>query len=145
VPLMPCPDCGREVSTAAQACPQCGCPLTNIAALAHPPAPPVRRGRGVPNLKAYSDCGSEWTAALDSETCPDCGGDLSEVDPNAPPPPMEDYEAPAGAIVATAALVPVVGVPWAIGRAVRGKRCPKCRMKLHKGDATCPQCGRENP
>ena len=27
MPTQPCPDCGREVSTAAEACPQCGRPL----------------------------------------------------------------------------------------------------------------------
>src|SRR5262249_45067816 len=32
--LVPCPECGRQVSTKAEACPQCGCPLASkIAAL----------------------------------------------------------------------------------------------------------------
>jgi hypothetical protein len=26
MPLLPCPECGREISTAAEACPQCGHP-----------------------------------------------------------------------------------------------------------------------
>jgi hypothetical protein len=26
MPLIPCPECGREISTAAEACPQCGHP-----------------------------------------------------------------------------------------------------------------------
>ena len=25
--LIPCPECGREVSTKAEACPHCGCPI----------------------------------------------------------------------------------------------------------------------
>ncbi len=28
MPLTKCPDCRREVSTRAEACPHCGCPLT---------------------------------------------------------------------------------------------------------------------
>lgn len=50
--LITCPDCGREVSTAAAACPQCGRPMTPLA----PPAPQAAAGaedrlwRGGPSL-----------------------------------------------------------------------------------------------
>src|SRR5712691_4867029 len=36
--LVKCPDCGRDVSTAATACPQCGRPMAAVAA---PPAQPA--------------------------------------------------------------------------------------------------------
>lgn len=35
--LVPCPDCGREVSDAAPACPQCGRPMVST----HVPEAPV--------------------------------------------------------------------------------------------------------
>ena len=38
MPLITCPDCGREVSTAAAACPQCGRPLAAMAAPTSAPA-----------------------------------------------------------------------------------------------------------
>ena len=28
--LVKCPDCGREVSSSAKACPQCGCPISEL-------------------------------------------------------------------------------------------------------------------
>lgn len=33
MPLNKCPDCGHDVSTKAEACPHCGCPLTVTADL----------------------------------------------------------------------------------------------------------------
>jgi membrane protein YdbS with pleckstrin-like domain len=39
MPLITCPDCGREVSSAAAACPQCGRPMTPSMS-APPPQPP---------------------------------------------------------------------------------------------------------
>lgn len=38
MPLIPCPECGREISTAAEACPHCGHP-NRSAAPAAPDAP----------------------------------------------------------------------------------------------------------
>lgn len=37
--LVKCPDCGRDVSTAATTCPQCGRPMTAVAAPQQQPAP----------------------------------------------------------------------------------------------------------
>ena len=37
--LIKCPDCGRDVSTAATACPQCGRPMAAVAAPAAQPVP----------------------------------------------------------------------------------------------------------
>jgi hypothetical protein len=31
MPLIPCPECGRQISTAAEACPQCGHPNRPVA------------------------------------------------------------------------------------------------------------------
>jgi len=36
MPLIPCPECGREISRKAEACPHCGCPLR--------PSTPARTG-----------------------------------------------------------------------------------------------------
>lgn len=41
MPLVPCPDCGRQVSTAALSCPQCGRPNPAGQVHAGSPAPPV--------------------------------------------------------------------------------------------------------
>lgn len=30
MPLIPCPECGREISTQAAACPQCGAPAATV-------------------------------------------------------------------------------------------------------------------
>lgn len=54
MPLVSCPDCGRQVSTAAAACPQCNRPL--VAGLAVAPAGPAGSEEvaweGVPSFKA---------------------------------------------------------------------------------------------
>ena len=39
--LIPCPECGREVSSAAPACPACGYPLHAGSATPASPAPPA--------------------------------------------------------------------------------------------------------
>ncbi|HEY8132187.1 MAG TPA: zinc-ribbon domain-containing protein, partial [Thermoanaerobaculia bacterium] len=39
--LVKCPDCGRDVSTAAATCPQCGRPMAAVA----PPAPLAAPGK----------------------------------------------------------------------------------------------------
>lgn len=38
MPLIKCPECGRDVSTAAQACPGCGFPITEKSAATAPPS-----------------------------------------------------------------------------------------------------------
>jgi membrane protein YdbS with pleckstrin-like domain len=55
MPLIACPDCGRQVSTSAPNCPQCGRPIAaGFAAvpLAAPPAQEQTLWQGVPSLKA---------------------------------------------------------------------------------------------
>jgi hypothetical protein len=42
--LMPCPECGTEVSSKAVACPKCGCPIASAQAAAAAVAPPVPIG-----------------------------------------------------------------------------------------------------
>src|SRR5438270_3936081 len=39
MPLVKCPDCGRDVSSAAPSCPQCGRPMAAVA-----PPPPIASG-----------------------------------------------------------------------------------------------------
>ncbi len=48
--LINCPECGKQVSTAAQACPHCGFPVAERAGQAPSaePAAPVRPGAGAP-------------------------------------------------------------------------------------------------
>jgi uncharacterized membrane protein YdbT with pleckstrin-like domain len=54
MPLVTCPDCGHQVSTAAAACPQCNRPLApaGIAPPAGAPAPEEFAWEGVPSVKA---------------------------------------------------------------------------------------------
>jgi len=55
MPLVSCPDCGRQVSTAAAACPQCNRPLGAQAALAPPAGVPAAEEvawEGAPSVKA---------------------------------------------------------------------------------------------
>jgi len=90
--LIPCPDCGRNVSTRAAACPNCGCPpyaedeappaalleprthaltLPNGGqALAAAPAPalPAAQQEGVPVMRVH-------TAAASLLHCPKCGSE----------------------------------------------------------------------
>ena len=53
MPVVNCPDCGREVSTLAPACPHCGRPSPSMAAQAAAPQAPVQEQtlwRGSPSL-----------------------------------------------------------------------------------------------
>jgi hypothetical protein len=43
--LIPCPDCGREVSTEARTCPHCGRPIaTSVPPVPPPPTPSTKKG-----------------------------------------------------------------------------------------------------
>lgn len=90
--LIPCPDCGRSVSTRAAACPGCGCPpyaedaaspaavlqagrhavalphATQAPAPAHPPGLPAAPQDGVPVARVH-------TAAAALLHCPRCGSE----------------------------------------------------------------------
>ncbi|HVV50596.1 MAG TPA: PH domain-containing protein [Polyangia bacterium] len=54
MPLVTCPDCGRQVSTAAAACPQCNRPMGPAVAASAPAAPAAEQvvWEGVPSMKA---------------------------------------------------------------------------------------------
>jgi hypothetical protein len=41
VSLIPCPECGTQISSKAIACPHCGCPVTPAAAADPTPGPPL--------------------------------------------------------------------------------------------------------
>lgn len=91
--LVPCPDCGRNVSTRAAACPNCGCPpyaedeappaalleprtralaLQNggqaLAAAPAPAVPTATQQQGVPVMRVH-------TAAASLLHCPQCGSE----------------------------------------------------------------------
>lgn len=90
--LIPCPDCGRNVSTRAAACPNCGCPpyaedeappaaaresrahalalphTTQALAAAPAPALPAAQQNGVPVMRVH-------TAAASLLHCPRCGSE----------------------------------------------------------------------
>ena len=65
--LMNCPNCGKEVSDRAKACPQCGVVLQ------------VEDDTAVDEKKKYCpDCGTE--SSSDTETCPNCGCPIADDD-----------------------------------------------------------------
>ena len=57
MPLLPCPACGREVSAAAAACPQCGQPI--VGAVMPPPLPRVEFP-SVPRAQRADAQGAGW-------------------------------------------------------------------------------------
>jgi len=58
--LTECVECGGKVSTRAEVCPHCGCPV-------EPPTPQIN----------CPDCGEDFTVSL--EACPHCGAPREEV------------------------------------------------------------------
>ena len=52
--LKPCPECGREVSDRAPACPGCGNPM--MATVVTPPDPPP----GPPDVQTIEATGKDW-------------------------------------------------------------------------------------
>jgi hypothetical protein len=55
--LIPCPECGRQISTLASSCPGCGCPVAAVATATPPvtaaPAPPVPPQPATPTKKLW--------------------------------------------------------------------------------------------
>ena len=49
MPIVDCPDCGKQISTAAPACPGCGCPMIS----APPAAAPDRSGKKCAQCGAF--------------------------------------------------------------------------------------------
>ncbi len=59
MPLVPCPECGWNVSSRATSCPQCGCPMASAQVLAA--APPAEPAPQVPAVKC-----EHWRSSNDS-------------------------------------------------------------------------------
>src|SRR5947208_11312596 len=54
MPLVSCPDCGSQISTAAIACPRCGRPTERTAPATPPPLPFEAAARPRPNSRSSS-------------------------------------------------------------------------------------------
>lgn len=54
--IKPCPDCGKDVSTMAAACPHCGYPLQETIKAAPPPPPPAPVAVHVKEAKSAAGC-----------------------------------------------------------------------------------------
>lgn len=66
MPLIRCPECAKEISSAAPQCVNCGHPIAVLAAPAATPVPYDRRGsdRGAPSAFSCPSCGSEQAKKL---------------------------------------------------------------------------------
>ncbi len=99
--LVPCPECQKEVSTKAVACPQCAFPF---------PGKPVPLGstKQVPNLHTCQECGLH--IPKEGQVCPNCGVNKSEEQM-----PPQNEQAPLktnGDLTEETWLCPHCGIPY---------------------------------
>ena len=80
--LIPCPECQKEVSSVALACPQCAFP--------YPGRQDQGNGRLPGSLKTCPDC--QRIISRQVQACPHCGAPASEIDGTLPSSTMETGE-----------------------------------------------------